>query len=375
MIDTATSAEELRERMVDRLAGLQGLGAGTVRAFKRVPRDAFLPDIPLERVYSGAVIPTRFDEKGHAISSSSEVGVMTSMIEALHLQEGQHILEIGAGTGYNAAVLSELVGERGSVTTVDIDPEILAEAQARLARTGYDRIGAFAADGWRGWPEGAPYDRIELTVGAADLSPDWNAQLVEGGLLAVPFSFRPNATAIPIFRKDGSRFSSTTILPGGFMPLRGVGAPADLTRAIGEWKITTGRAIDEERLAALLKEAPTVELGPVVPWATGSLLALLEPDSLTLSRADRFAVSIGIFDGEGLAVVEWIGGNLTGARSVLAGLGATATLDRLRARLAQLREVSLGDLRITAVPRGSEPPAGELVFERAHYTFGVSLPS
>ena len=101
---------ELRARMIDQLKG-RGLAMAPAieEAFRGVPREVFLPGIPIERVYSGDAIITRSDEQGRPISSSSEVGIMIAMAQLLDVAPGQRILEIGAGTGYNAAVLSRHV--------------------------------------------------------------------------------------------------------------------------------------------------------------------------------------------------------------------------------------------------------------------------
>src|SRR5438552_5060438 len=119
-------------------------------AFRAVPREAFVPNIPLEQVYAGDVIVTKRDAGGDPISSSSEVGIMIVMAHLLDVAPGQRILEIGAGTGYNAAVLAELVGERGAITTIDIDADIAALARQHLARAGVDRVAVITADGWEG---------------------------------------------------------------------------------------------------------------------------------------------------------------------------------------------------------------------------------
>jgi protein-L-isoaspartate(D-aspartate) O-methyltransferase len=326
-------------------------------------------------VYSGAVIPTRFDAAGRAISSSSEVAVMVPMLNALALQPGHRVLEIGAGTGYNAALLAELVGDRGRVTTIDIDEPIAAEARAHLAEAGYARVEVGCGDGWNGWASGAPFDRIEVTASANDLSPQWNKQLVEGGLLCVPFLFRPNAMTIPIFRKEGDSFRTVSVVPGGFMPLRGDGAPADATRRIGEWRITAARPVDEAKLEALLRERPSVEIAGDLNWNAVTLLAFSEPDAVTIAKVDRPSVSIGIFDGDGLAVVETGGGVVAGWRMMFTSVGAPSALIRLRERMAALAARTWAEIEVVAVPTGSDRrPEGTIVIERPNYTFGVRLP-
>ena len=163
-------ARELRHSMIDQLKqrGLE-VEPAIEMAFRTIPREVFLPDVPLERVYSGDAVITKQDEAGRPISSSSEVGIMIVMAHLLDVAPGQRILEIGAGTGYNAAVLAALVGERGAITTIDIDADIAALARQHLARAGVDRVAVITADGWEGRTDNAPYDRIEVTASVSEL--------------------------------------------------------------------------------------------------------------------------------------------------------------------------------------------------------------
>src|SRR2546430_12524284 len=125
--------------MVDQLKIGLVITEAVERGLRALPREAFLPGTDLDRVYSGTVVPTKWDAGGMAISASSEVGVMAVMADQLALAEGQRVLEIGSGTGYNAALLASIVGERGRVTTVEIDPHLAARARGHLCRTGLDR--------------------------------------------------------------------------------------------------------------------------------------------------------------------------------------------------------------------------------------------
>src|SRR6267378_5261969 len=145
-------AGELRQVMIDELKkrGLD-LEPAIEEVFRTIPREIFLPDVPLERIYSGDAVITKQDEEGSPISSSSEVGTMIAMASLLDVAPGQRILEIGAGTGYNAAVLAQIVGERGAITTIDIDADVAALARQHLARAGVDRVAVITADGWEGF--------------------------------------------------------------------------------------------------------------------------------------------------------------------------------------------------------------------------------
>ncbi len=121
----ADDATTRRAALIDELARRDALHDPAVRAaLLAVPRDRFLPDEPLERAYADDAIPTKFTPDGTAISSASQPAIVALMLEQLAVAPGMRALEIGAGTGYNAALLRTLVGPTGHVTTIDIDTDI-----------------------------------------------------------------------------------------------------------------------------------------------------------------------------------------------------------------------------------------------------------
>ena len=119
-------------------------------------------------------------------STASAPRIVAAMLELSQLRTGMRVLEIGTGSGYNAALLQELVGPQGQVTSVDIDNTLVAEASKRLSEGGYGAVEVVAADGYFGAARRAPFDRVIATVGCADLAPPWLAQLNTGGFCLVP---------------------------------------------------------------------------------------------------------------------------------------------------------------------------------------------
>ena len=161
-------------------------------AFRAVPRHVFVPGRPLAEVYSSeTVIPTHFDNDGLSISSSSAPNIMAIMLEQLGVRPGMRVLEIGAGTGYNAGLLAYLVGPHGRVVTVDLDEEITTEAQKHLHAANIDHVRVVCGDGWFGSGVAETFDRVILTVGAWEVSPHWFEQLPVGGVLVMPLWLRP----------------------------------------------------------------------------------------------------------------------------------------------------------------------------------------
>ena len=191
MTVAAGDLSRLRDRMVTSVtASGRPVSDAVTAAMRAVPRHLFLPELPPEMAYRNEAIVTRRGADGQPTSSSSQPTIMAYMLDQLRVGPGQRVLEIGAGTGYNAALLQQLVGAGGRVVTVDLDDDVARQAAAHLARAGYPEVTVVQADGAAGYPAGAPYDRIIATVGVSDLAPAWLDQLVPGGRVVVPLDLR-----------------------------------------------------------------------------------------------------------------------------------------------------------------------------------------
>ena len=216
----------MRERLATRVVARHRIGSERVAAaLHAVPRHLFLPGQPPQAAYRDDAIVTKRDEAGQPISSSSQPGMMAIMLAQLDLAPGQRVLEIGAGTGYNAALMSYIVGPSGQVTSVDIDPELVQTAREHLARAGFGAVTVTCADGAGGDPGHAPYDRIIATVGVSDLAPAWLAQAVPQGRIVVPLDVRGIQLSVAFERAappvpDGP-WTSRSLAPCGFMRMRG----------------------------------------------------------------------------------------------------------------------------------------------------------
>ncbi len=195
------------------------------QAFLTVPRHLFVPGVDLNVVYSDRVIVTKRDKEGLAISSSSQPAIMAVMLHALALEPGLRVLEIGAGTGYNAALLAAIVGEAGQVTTIEIDDEIAEGAEAHLDRAGFSDVVVVAGDGSQGHPPGAPYDRIMSTASLWDLPPALIDQLAVGGILVAPLRFEGLQVGAALRKQATGALLSTQTFALGFIPLRGEASP------------------------------------------------------------------------------------------------------------------------------------------------------
>jgi protein-L-isoaspartate(D-aspartate) O-methyltransferase len=225
-IDEASRGEratELRNALVESLLSDDAIASARVEAaFRTVPRHAFAPGSSLDDAYARYAVIVKEDANGRAISTVSDPHIQAVMLEQAEIRPGMRVLEIGSG-GYNAALLSELVGPGGHVTTMDIDPEVTDRASAFLEATGYSRVHVLLADAENGAPAGAPYDRIIVTAGAWDIPPAWISQLAGAGRIVVPLRIR-GVTRTVVFDVDDGRLVSRSSAPCGFVPMQGEGA-------------------------------------------------------------------------------------------------------------------------------------------------------
>src|SRR5580704_16083904 len=209
----------MRERLATRVIAANHVGSDLVAdALRTVPRHLFLPDLPPEDAYLDDAIVTKRDADGQPISSSSQPAIMAIMLDQLTLAPGQRVLEIGAGTGYNAALMRHIVGPSGTVVSVDIDADVADRAREHLASAGYPDVTVVAADGAGGYPPGALYDRVIATVGVSDLAPAWLHQAAPGARIVVPLDVRGSQLAVAFGRAgSGGHWVSRSIAPCGFM--------------------------------------------------------------------------------------------------------------------------------------------------------------
>lgn len=214
----------MREAMV---AGLRDLDAITTdrvaAAFTAVPRHLFSGDEPLDRVYHpDTPLVTKVAADGAAMSSLSAAHIQAVMLEQAEAQPGMRVLEIGSG-GFNAALLAELVGPTGRVTSVDIDADIIDRAHASLEAAGYPGVQLLRADAEYGVPDKAPFDLILVTVGAWDIPPAWIEQLAPAGRIVVPLRFA-GITRLVAFDRTPRGLVSKSYRLGGFVAMQGDGA-------------------------------------------------------------------------------------------------------------------------------------------------------
>jgi protein-L-isoaspartate(D-aspartate) O-methyltransferase len=202
---------EQRERMV--VETIQDRGVNTpavVDAMLAVPRHAFVPENQVEQAYGDHPLPIGY---GQTISQPYIVALMT---EALRLEPDDVVLEIGTGSGYQAAVLAEIVEQ---VYTMEIVGALAESAADRLDALGYNNVEVRHADGYLGWPEHAPFDAIIVTAAPDHVPPPLRAQLADGGRLVLPVGPVGGYQELWIVERDGDEFTTTSLGGVRFVPL------------------------------------------------------------------------------------------------------------------------------------------------------------
>jgi protein-L-isoaspartate(D-aspartate) O-methyltransferase len=208
--------EEERNRLVDSLVSRGYVNSEAVeKAMRRVPREEFLPRDMKDEAYVDSPLPIG---EGQTISAPHMVAIMA---EQLDLSPGLKVLEIGAGSGYHAAVCAEVVAPDGHIYTIERISSLATFAEDNLKRTGYgDLVTVIFGDGTKGFPDKAPFDRIFVAAGAPDVPEPLTDQLADGGKMLVPVGGRYYQDLIKVERK-GKKLIKENMGGCVFVPLIG----------------------------------------------------------------------------------------------------------------------------------------------------------
>ena len=200
-----------RRAMVEDQLRQRGVASERVlEAMRRVPRHRFVPDAARAESYQDHPLPIGF---GQTISQPYIVGFMT---DALRIEPSHRVLEIGTGSGYQAAILGELARE---VYTIEIIPALAGRARSLLEELGYRNIHVRAGNGYLGWPEAAPFDRVIVTAAPDEVPPALVTQLAAGGLMAIPVG--EAVQELRILRRTPTEMETLATLPVRFVPMTG----------------------------------------------------------------------------------------------------------------------------------------------------------
>ncbi|MFU8816277.1 MAG: protein-L-isoaspartate(D-aspartate) O-methyltransferase [Pseudomonadales bacterium] len=193
--------------------GQATLAEPVLDAMRAVAREEFVPEGAQPYAYENMPLPIG---RGQTISQPFIVALMTDLLQP---RAGQRVLEIGTGSGYQAAVLAQL---QVDVYSIEIVPELASAAAERLARLGYQRVHVRAGDGWHGWPEAAPFDGIILTAVGERIPPMLVEQLAPGGRMVLPLGPELGRQTLVVVEKDAAgKLISRDVLAVQFVPLTG----------------------------------------------------------------------------------------------------------------------------------------------------------
>jgi protein-L-isoaspartate(D-aspartate) O-methyltransferase len=208
--DAASFAREREAMVADQIAARGVRDARTLAAMRKVERHLFVPANVAAEAYADHPLPI-----GHG-QTISQPYIVAFMTEALALRGGEKVLEIGTGSGYQAAVLAEVVA---NVYTIEIVAPLAAEAKERLARLGCKNVEVRAGDGYLGWPEAAPFDAVIVTAAAPRIPEPLKQQLKDGGRLIAPVG--DEYQELIVVTRRGAQFETKSVLPVRFVPMTG----------------------------------------------------------------------------------------------------------------------------------------------------------
>jgi len=212
--ESEAMADEYRAQrvaMVERQIAARGVrDPAVLEAMRQVPRHRFVPEALADEAYEDRPLPIG---RGQTISQPYVVAAMT---EALEPEPGDRILEVGTGSGYQAAVLAAIVKE---VKSIEIVPELAASASQLLSELGYANVEVIAGDGFQGLPEQAPFDGIIVTAAPPEVPPPLLEQLADGGRLVIPVG--RGFQELKVLKRRGSSWQEESLFPVRFVPMTG----------------------------------------------------------------------------------------------------------------------------------------------------------
>ena len=202
--------KSLREKMVEEQIIARGItSVSVINAMREVPRHEFIPEEYRHLAYNDSPVPIGYNQ------TISQPYIVAYMTEKLDLKKDDKVLEIGTGSGYQAAILSQIVDE---VYTIEIVKPLGEEARERLERLGYDNVRVKIGDGYKGWKQYAPYDAIIVTAAPEVVPPPLIEQLKDGGIMIIPIGPQGGTQYLQLLEKKNGKLEKKKLLPVRFVP-------------------------------------------------------------------------------------------------------------------------------------------------------------
>jgi protein-L-isoaspartate(D-aspartate) O-methyltransferase len=304
-------------------------------AFRAVPRHLFVPPEHLALAYQDVPVPL-VDGAGGPTATISQPSLVLDMLRVLDVQPGQRVLEIGAASGWNAAMLGHLVGPTGQVTSLEILPALAALAAFNVSSLGLPQVQVVHADGAAGWPPGAPYDRVIYTASAMDLPAAVRAQVADGGRVLLVLSIQPDIDCLVAFERHGQEWISHDLRFCRFVPMAGAQATPrqaatleELLDELGQPELTQTEpfwfGVDSEAQASWSSLGLRLFLGLTEPGyrPLGRGFGLTEGRSLVLARYGELRCYGGLAARQRLdqALVRWVTSGMPAAAAWTVTIG------------------------------------------------------
>lgn len=211
--------ERERQAMVEEQIASRGVDdPATLAAMRKVPRHLFVPAQYSEYAYADTALPI-----GHG-QTISQPFIVAYTTETARLRPGSKVLDIGTGSGYQAAIAAEIAGK---VFSIEIVPELADRARNTLRQAGYERVQVRAGDGYLGWPEEAPFDVIIVAAAPENIPPPLIGQLKDGGRMIIPLGPDGGAQELTLVTKQKGKVRTRKLMPVGFVPFTRESAPVD----------------------------------------------------------------------------------------------------------------------------------------------------
>ncbi len=207
----AQNWNNLRAKMVNEQLRSRDIRSKSVLdAMREVPRHEFVPDEMKRMAYEDRPLPIGYNQ------TISQPYIVAFMTEQINPKPGMKVLEIGTGSGYQAAILAHLKCE---VYTIELVPELAKQAQQTLRNLNFTNVNVMAGNGYLGWPEHAPFDAIVVTAAPEEIPPNLIEQLADGGVMVLPVGPVNSLQYLKLVRKKGDKITTTTLMPVRFVPM------------------------------------------------------------------------------------------------------------------------------------------------------------